>query len=106
MRRQEFAFTGWDGYFYTRDLPTNLWEEMAKTSMQAHLLADDGSIISTIDFNSVRKENSFNTDLRSVKATPLTGAVFPCTEMNAFHLYDPRFLMPMPGITVFLPCIK
>ena len=100
MRRQEFAFTGWDGYFYTRDLPSNLWTEIAQVSMQAHQVAEDGSIIGTIDFNSVRKENSFNTHLWSIKATPLTGTVFPCTEMNAFHLYDPRFLMEMGGITV------
>ncbi|MEE8397849.1 MAG: ABC transporter permease [Desulfobacterales bacterium] len=100
MRRQEFAFTGWDGYFYTRDLPSNLWTEIAQVTMQAHQLAEDGSIIGTIDLNSVRKENSFNAHLSSIKATPLTGTVFPCAEMNAFHLYDPRFLMEMGGITV------
>ncbi|MEE8399265.1 MAG: hypothetical protein V3S89_09685, partial [Desulfobacterales bacterium] len=100
MRRQEFAFTGWDGHFYIRDLPTQMWEAIAVSSMQAHQLADDGSIIGTIDLNSVRKENSFNTYLGTVSSKVLSGTVFPCREMNAFHLYDPRFLMEMPGITI------
>ena len=100
IRRQEFAFTGWDGYFYTRDLPSNMWDNIATYMLQAHKVAEDGSITSTIDFNSVRKENSFNTHLWSVGDTPLSGTVFPCTEMNTFHLYDPRFLMAMGGITV------
>ena len=100
MRRQEFAFTGWDGHFYIRDLPTNMWDEIAKSSIQAHKLAEDGSIIATVDLNSVRKENSFNTFLKTASSKVLSGTVFPCTEMNAFHLYDPRFVMEMPGITV------
>ena len=100
IRRQEFAFTGWDGHYYVRDLPSNMWTEIAQVMMQAHQLAEDGSITSTIDFNSVRKENSFNTHLSSIRDTPLTGTVFPCTEMNAYHLYDPRFLMELGGITV------
>ena len=100
MRRQEFAFTGWDGHFYIRDLPSNMWAEIAKSSMQAHQLAEDGSIIGTIDLNSVRKENSFNTYLSTASSKVLSGTVFPCEEMNASHLYDPRFLMEMPGITM------
>jgi len=100
MRRQEFAFTGWDGHFNIRDLPTIMWEEIAKSSMQAHQLAEDGSIVATIDLNSVRKENSFNTYLGRASSRVLTGTVFPCTEMNAFHLYDPRFITEMPGITI------
>jgi len=100
MRRQEFAFTGWDGHFYIRDLPTIMWEEIAKSSIQAHKLAEDGSIVSTIDLNSVRKENSFNTFLSTASSKVLSGAVFPCMEMNAYHLYDPRFHTEMPGITI------
>ena len=100
MRRQEFTYTGWDGYFYIRDLPTQMWEAIAVSSMQAHQLADDGRIVGTIDLNSVRKENSFNTYLGTASSKVLSGTVFPCTEMNAFHLYDPRFLMEMPGITM------
>ena len=100
MRRQEFAFTGWDGYFYVRDLPTNLWDRIGQVSIQAHQIAEDGSIVGTIDLNSVRTETNFNALLRSDDATPLSGTVFPCKEINAFHLYDPRFLMEMFGTTV------
>ena len=100
MRRQEFAFTGWDGYFYIRDLPTNIWDRIGQVSIQAHELAKDGSIVGTIDYNSVRTDTNFNTLLRSDDDVPLSGTVFPCKEMNTFHLYDPRFLMEMLGITV------
>jgi len=100
IRRQEFGFSGWDGYFYIRDLPSNMWTNVATYMLQAHQVAEDGSIISTLDFNSVRRENSFNTHLWSPSDKPLSGSVFPCQEMNAFHFYDPRFLMELGGITV------
>jgi len=100
IRRQEFAFSGWDGYFYVRDLPSNMWDNVATYMLQAHQVAEDGSIISALDFNSVRRENSFNTHLWSPTDKPLSGSVFPCREMNAFHFYDPRFLMALGGITV------
>ena len=113
MRRQEFAFTGWDGRFYLRDMPTALsgWQmvEFAGTmsyaspdqvSLQAHRLAEDGSIVGTIDYASTDALTTFNTYLGTVGAKPLSGTVFPCKEMNAFHLYDPRVLMGMGGITI------
>ena len=113
MRRQEFAFTGWDGRFYLRDMPTALsgWQTVefagamqfagpGQVSLQAHRLAQDGSIVGTIDYNSTDARTTFNTYLGTVDAKPLSGTVFPCKEMNAFHLYDPRVLMEMGGITV------
>lgn len=100
MRRQEFAFTGWDGYFRLRNFPTFLAAEILQVSMQAHKVADDGSIVGTIDLNSVRRETSFNANLGSIGVVPLSGTAFPCKEMNAYHLYDPRFLMEMYGATI------
>jgi len=113
MRRQEFAFTGWDGRFYLRDMPTAVsgWQmvefagtmveaDTGQVSLQAHRLAEDGSIVGTIDYNSTDGLTAFNTYLGTVSGKPLSGSVFPCREMNAFHLYDPRFLMGMGGIAV------
>jgi len=100
MRRQEFFYPGWDGYFHIRDMWVNSWYELAKVSLQAHRLAEDGSIIGAIDLNSERLEGGFNTHLwSSEQRRPLSGTVFPCMEMNAFHLYDPRTISEM-GTTI------
>ncbi|MEE9466123.1 MAG: hypothetical protein V3W14_11190, partial [Candidatus Neomarinimicrobiota bacterium] len=113
MRRQEFAFTGWDGRFYVRDCPTRLegwgitetsgrigWMGVGQLSLQAHRLAHDGRIVGTIDLRTVTRQNSHTTWLEDTGGEPLLGTVFNCKEMNAFHLYDPRFLMEMGGISV------
>ncbi len=103
IRRQEFAFSGWDGAFFVRDLPTNMWWVVGQRSIQAHLPAEDGSIVSTIDLNSIGSETNFNTRLGSTigaELAPLSATVFPCKEMNAYQLFDPRFLTVMDGISI------
>jgi len=98
MRRQEFFFPDWDGYFHIRDMWVNSWYELAKVSLQAHRLAEDGAITGAINLNSVRLEGGFNAHLWSSEhKRPVSGTVFPCTEMNTFNLFDPRFLSEMGG---------
>jgi len=113
VRRQEFAFTGWDGRFYAHDWPnvTHLSGSFdlageTKTvyfgtvSLQGHKLSEDGSIVGALNMKITVGDINLSRWIVWESGAPLVGEVFACKEMSAFHLYDPRFLLEIGGTTV------
>ncbi len=100
IRRFELHFTNADGTFYSELLPAQVGWAARGYYVQAFDLAPDGRIIRAVDLKKGGKGINLNFDVRSHDPTPMRAVMFTCASAQAFDLFDPRFLIPLPMATM------
>ena len=100
IRRQQFVHTGTDGRFYFDAMPSHVGWVARSFFVQSHLLAEDGSILRSVDLKKEGKGVTLNIDVRTHNPTPLRAVAFTCREMQGFDFFDSRFLVSLPTATV------
>lgn len=102
VRLDQYTFSGSNGTFLFRDMPgtTSSPAWMGPVFFMAFKFGADGAITDASDLNTSGTGGTYSTNVNSPRSRSLRGVVFPCREMNAFHLYDPRFINPLMGASM------
>ena len=100
VRRLQFERTGVDGRCVFSALPGESGWSRRLMSLQCYQLDDAGRIVRTVNKAKSSKGIRLDVDRRWRKSQPLRATVFSCDEFSAADLYDPRFLMPLPQVSV------
>lgn len=100
VRRLQVERTRTDGKFLFDALPCKVYIYSGQLFMQSYLVNEEGAIARAIDMRKVGKGVVLKVDLRAAKQDALRGVAFTCEEINAFELFDPRFLASLPSGSV------
>ncbi len=98
LRRLEFALTGIDGQFQFDLLPSA--SGVRGFSVQSFLTAEDGRIVRAIDALKAGRGVTLTVDLSASNPGPMRAVVFDCGELNLPELFDPRYLLGLPAVSV------
>jgi hypothetical protein len=97
FRRHEFVPTGVDGRFVSEGLPSISPGTMY---LQAFQIAPDGSVARCVNQKSGGKGVTLSYSRNTLKPPELRAVVFTCKEIGLVELFDPRFLIPIPSVSV------
>lgn len=100
IRRQEYCFTGVDGYFQFDAQPSLIESSADGFFVQSCLLGDDGRILRAVDMGKSGKNVVLGTGIRGTDPRPMRAVTFTCEEMTVTRLFDPRFLLSLPMATL------
>ena len=100
LRRVQFLRTGVDGRCVFDVIPGDVGWTRRLSSLEAYELGEHGEILRVVNKAKTGKGIRLDVDRRWRKAQPLRATVFSCRGYSVADLFDPRFLMPLPQVSI------
>ena len=100
VRRVEFLRTGVDGRCVFDVIPGDVGWSRRLASLEAYRIGSHGEILRVVNKAKTGKGIRLDVDRRWRKAQPLRATIFSCRGYSVADLFDPRFLMPLPQVSV------